>query len=98
MKNYVVYNKLTGEILRTGICSDESIELQALDKETVIEGIANDITQKIVDGIIIDKSPDEISKQKIKRIPHEKQRANITNEQLQSILDRLTILEAKQKM
>lgn len=55
MKNYIVYNS-NGDILRVGICSnDNDFSLQAGEGEFVLEGTANDATQKIVDGQIVDK-------------------------------------------
>lgn len=41
MRNYIAHN-LSGVILRTGICPDDMLELQAGVNETVIEGIAKD--------------------------------------------------------
>ena len=56
MKNYIVYNS-DGDILRVGICSnDNDFSLQAGEGEFVLEGTANDVTQKIVDGQIVNKT------------------------------------------
>lgn len=53
MKNYIVYNA-DGKILKTGICPDNMIDAQAGDHYSM-EGIADDATQKIADGMIVDK-------------------------------------------
>jgi len=55
MINYIVYNN-EGEILRTGTCSANDMHLQGGPDEHVMEGIANDVTQKIFDGNIVDKN------------------------------------------
>ena len=96
MKEYIVYNT-TGIILRTGSVSDDDFAKQAQEGESVIEGSANDATQKIVGGKIVNKTPEELeqNKPKIKKIPVENQPAEITKGQLQSILDRLAFLESR---
>ena len=58
MRKFVVYNE-AGDILRTGICPDGSIALQKADGQFVMEGVANDATQHVVDGKIVDKPPAE---------------------------------------
>jgi hypothetical protein len=96
VKNFIVYNS-AGIIQRTGICQDKVFFLQADDGEFVIEGNANDVTQKIenpgIVGKVIDKTPEEIEAEKPPEISFEKQPANITNEQIQSIFNRLEALE-----
>lgn len=96
MKNYIVYDN-SGTILRTGCCSKGDFFLQVGDGEFVMEGIANDVTQKIVDGKVVDKTPEEIEADNPTPIPvpFEKQPANITNEQWQNILNRISELETK---
>jgi len=48
MKNFIIYHKNTGEILRTGSCPESMISIQASELgELVMEGQANDSTQKI---------------------------------------------------
>ena len=104
--NYIVY-KDDGKILRTGVCSFKTFLLQTKKNEFVFEGVANDITQKIefggldkkgqpINPKVVDKTLAEIEVDNPKplKIPFEKQRACITNERLQSILDRLKRLEA----
>lgn len=44
--NYIVFNSI-GEILRTGMCADTDLELQAHENEFVIEGTANDSIHRI---------------------------------------------------
>ena len=58
MRKFVVYNE-AGDILRTGICPDGSIDLQKADGQFVMEGVANDATQHVVDGKIVAKPPAE---------------------------------------
>jgi len=61
MKNFIVYSKNTGEILRTGTCPSNMISIQASKlNEKVIEGVANDLTEKIYKGTVIKKSGAEI--------------------------------------
>lgn len=54
MKSFVVYND-QGEILRTGACQDEDLSVQAGEGESVLEGNADDLTQMVVDGAVVDK-------------------------------------------
>ena len=93
---YIVYNQ-KGKILRTGTCSNVDFLLQAGEDEFIMEGKANDARQKIVNGRIVDKTPQEIEADNPKppKIPAEKQPARITNEQWQKVLNRLEVLEAK---
>lgn len=54
--NYIVYDKLTGKILRTGGCPSSMIYIQAHgENEAVIEGTANDAEHKIVNGQVVSK-------------------------------------------
>lgn len=94
MKNYIVYNTV-GKILRVGVCSDQDLSLQKQKNEFVIEGIANDITQKIIDGEIIEKTLQEIDLEKPIPIPFDDKIINVTNKQYQNLLDRLNTLENK---
>jgi len=97
MKNYIVYRERDGRIQRTGICSDNVLNQQAKENELVIEGIANDRKQKIIDGKIVNKTPQEIEADNPTPapIPFEKKPANITNEQWQEVLDRISVLESE---
>ena len=54
MKSFVVYND-QGEILRTGACQDDDLSVQAGEGESVLEGEADDLTQMVVDGAVVDK-------------------------------------------
>ena len=93
---FVLYNKATGKITATGHCQPSAFDKQAGDGEAVIKGVANDVRQKVVDGRVVDKTSEEIEvdNPKTKSKPFKKKKANITNEQLQEILDRLERLEA----
>lgn len=53
MKPYIVYLP-SGEITRTGQCSEASFHLQG---ELVLEGIADDATQYIQDGAVVNMPP-----------------------------------------
>jgi len=92
MSNYVVYDT-TGKILRIGISSSRPIRSQAGINEFVLEGTANDRTQKVIDGKIVDKTPEEIEAEKPKPVPVENRPARITNKQWQAVLERLDRLE-----
>jgi len=62
MKPFVVYDA-TGKILRTGNAPD--ISIQALDGEFVIEGEADLMNDRVVDGVIVKKDAVEIEAQEI---------------------------------
>ncbi|MDY6958070.1 MAG: hypothetical protein SVK08_02825 [Halobacteriota archaeon] len=66
MKNYIVYNS-DGKILRTGMCTDDSLEIQAQENEFVIEGEADDETQRIKNGKVVNISKSELNKQEVER-------------------------------
>ena len=51
MKRFFVHDT-EGNILRTGNCSDDDFRLQAGEGETVLEGEADDATQKFLDGTL----------------------------------------------
>lgn len=55
MKNFIVYDT-SGNILRTGTCTESDFSLQAGENEAVIEGNADDATQLIVNGEVSAKS------------------------------------------
>lgn len=71
--------------------------LQAKEDEFVMEGTANDTTQKIVNGKIVNKTPEEIERDNPAppEIPKGKRHAQITNEQWQNVLNRLEKLESE---
>ena len=58
--NYIIYDK-DGNILKTGICPQDIVQLQAGTDEFVMEGIANDIEDRIIKGKIVRKSEAEIN-------------------------------------
>lgn len=105
MKKFIVY-KLDKKISRTGGCSDKDFSLQAKDDEFVMEGEANDETQKIeFDGLdeegqpinprVVDKTPEEIEADNPTplEIPEGERPACITNEQWRDVLNRLENFE-----
>lgn len=57
MKNYIVHD-IGGNILRTGVCPDDLIDMEAGEGETVIEGVASDVHHIIVDGTVQDRPID----------------------------------------
>jgi len=63
MKHYIVYNKTTGQIIRTGSCPSSMLSIQAHDGEgeLVMEGQANDEYERIVDGKVTRKTDEEIA-------------------------------------
>lgn len=90
MKNFVVYDQ-HGNILRTGSCPDHDLKLQG---ENTMEGTADDATQKIVDGKVVDKTPEEIERDNptIPEVPEDDQQAFITKKQWQKVTDKLAEL------
>jgi len=107
MKHFVVFDSI-GKILRHGNCQDSTFERQAKEGEFVMEGQANDVTQKVeFDGLdendqpinprIIDKTPQEIEAEKPKpvEIPETERPMVVTKGQLESILKRIAALEMK---
>lgn len=52
MKNYIIYEHL-GKILRTGSAPEEYILMQALENEFVLEGVADDASQYIKGGMVL---------------------------------------------
>lgn len=59
MTNYIVYNS-NGEIIKTGVCPSAMVPLQVKMGEYVIEGNANDIRDRVVNGKVVPKSQAEI--------------------------------------
>ncbi len=92
MKSYIIFND-GGKILRCGICAGDDFKKQAKDSEFVMEGRANDTTQKIVGGKIVNKTPAEIAVDNPLPVSFENRIANITNEQYQKLLERISALE-----
>jgi len=54
VKNFVVYEE-GGTILRSGVCAEADFVIQAKDGEFILEGVADDATQMVVDGSVVDK-------------------------------------------
>lgn len=52
MKNFVIY-KESGQIIRSGVCQDETFDLQALENEFILEGVAKD-NQYVLNGSLVD--------------------------------------------
>jgi len=94
---YVIYDK-TGTILRQVQCSESMGRIQAKENEFIMQGTANDRYQKIVDGKIVNKSPDEIVRDNPEtEIPKEKRARVISNEQWDGIMARIESLESEAK-
>jgi len=56
MIDYIVYDKFTGKITRTGYCPDNDFQLQAIyNNEAVLEGQTNDILFYVVNSIVMPK-------------------------------------------
>lgn len=62
MKPFTIFDA-TGKILRTGVADD--ISVQPLDGEFVIEGEADVMNDRVVDGVIVRKDVAEIEAQEI---------------------------------
>ena len=87
-----------GKIIKTGHCPKECIPSIEKYGYMLLIGFANQKTQKIINDVIVDKTPEEIEADKpLKAIPisFEEQRVDITNGQWQEVLDRLRRLENK---
>ena len=101
-KQYVIYD-VSGRILRTGGCADDDLNIQVQNEnENVMEGNADSVTQKVVEGRIVNKTAGELENDKpfVPEPPElpgpvsfEHQKADISNEQWQNILERLNELE-----
>jgi len=103
---FIIFN-VNGKILRSGYCQVSTFYHQAAQDEFVMEGLANDVTQKIVfDNInenepvnprIINKTSIEIERDNPKTKPKSfaEKPVRITNKQLQTILNRIATLEVK---
>ena len=50
--NYIIHDP-SGQILRTGSCPADHLELQAREGETAIEGEANDALHRIENGAVV---------------------------------------------
>ena len=102
---YTNYDKETGRIKSSGMCSNEhDVELNKREGFEQLKGICgNGQFHKVetrIDGmvpyrVVVDKTPAEIEADKRPPVPESKRPANITKGQLQQIMDRLAALEAK---
>ena len=54
MKSFIVYAQ-DGTILRTGSCPDAMFDLQKDEDELIMEGVADDASDMIQDGKIVEK-------------------------------------------
>ncbi len=90
-KNYIIFNE-EGKILRTGYCTPHLYDIQAQDGEYIMEGKANDLEDKIVDGWIEKKTQAEKDVDKIDEHIRE-QVVVLTVPQYQDLLSRLEQLE-----
>ena len=54
MKQFIVHDA-AGNILRTGSCGDNDLVLQAGNGEVVVEGVADDATQRFSGGVLATK-------------------------------------------
>jgi hypothetical protein len=98
MKGYIVFNPATGEILRHGHCPDKMIFIQAGEGEAVIEGMANDVTEKIdINSFqVIGKTEDEIKRSSL---PEPDPKGLQIERKKQEILHRMAVaeIEAEEK-
>ena len=90
MKNYIIYNE-SGTILRTGICPENMVKIQAQKGEFVMEGKANDIEDRIINGEIIRKTEREIALIKKKMEPDPKEQ--LISQRMHEIMRRQAIEE-----
>lgn len=94
--DYIIHNAM-GAILRTVDCPPTVALMQVGFGEFIIEGKANDATQKVVDGKVVDKTQEEIDVDNPppQIILDEDRCAYISKKQWQAVLDRLSALESK---
>jgi len=100
MVKYVEYVD-DGTIIKFGVCSEKTFNEMGKSKNVLsVSVLSNDLDRncRIINGKIKSKTPEEIEASKppiLLPTPFEQQQARITNEQYQSMLDRLTNLETK---
>ena len=90
MKNYIVYDE-SGTILRTGICPKNMVKIQAQKDEFIMEGIANDIEYRVINGKIVRKTEEEIALLKKKMEPDPKEL--LISQRMHEIMRRQSIEE-----
>ena len=107
MKSYILYEPATGIITQQGIsASDDLSHLESITGCTAIESPpVKQLECKVVlesftwagfqrfKATIVDKTPEEIEKDKPKKIPESKKQAHITNGQYEDLLKRIAELE-----
>jgi len=93
---YAIYNN-KGRILRIVGCHPEYIASQVKEGESFIKAPkdVNDVTHKVVKGMVVNKTITEIEAQKPPEIPESEKPVFITKGQWQEVQDRLGLLEAK---
>jgi hypothetical protein len=100
MKNYAVHD-MSGKILRTGICPDDMIEIQAQEGESVIEAIANDTTDWIdIETSQVIKKPNQyldIEKNEHKQRKDKQDENKLITAKKQEIITRMAIEELKKE-
>lgn len=95
LTNYVIYNSLTGVIKRYGTTSSGLQTVDIPEGYVLLEGTGDYIHNKVVDGEIVDKTSQEMVRPSREITSIDDQQAFITNGQLNSILNRLNILEKR---
>jgi hypothetical protein len=96
MKNFIVYNKHTGVILRTGSCPKNAVASQALSPhERVIIGLANDLTEKIEAGRVIAKSQYELDILKDAEKPD--LREQLIQKEMNNLLRKMAVTKLKKE-
>ena len=90
MKNYIVYDE-SGTIVRTGICPKNMVKIQAQKGELIMEGKANDIEDRVINGKIIRKTEREIALIKKKMEPDLKEQ--LISQRMHEIMRRQAIEE-----
>lgn len=102
---YTNYDKATGKIKSSGMCSNESdVELNKRAGFEQLKGICgngafqkveNRIDEMIPYRILVDKTPEEIEASKPPEKPEAEQQAHITNKQWRDVLDIIKNMESK---
>lgn len=85
---YIMYNPVTGEIFKTGACVSAKRPTPPSGMK-VMQGVANDATQKIEDGKVVDKSPDELPPPRPEHVP----RKILKQTEWDELIKRIEILE-----
>ncbi len=94
--NYIIYNA-SGKILRTGSCPASMFELQKREDQFIIEGKADGRIKKIVDGKVVDKTPQEIANDNPppKEMEYGDRRKFVTNKMWDDLIERINVIENK---